>query len=194
MTKQFVKICAQSQNCQVQKFGKYFEENYAGKPEEWAIGLRDIFVDTNNMALESFHKILKHNGKFMDGRENRRVDKLLHHLFGYMATMMRMDLINSSCNNVTDKNTAADFKNHMAALKVDVPNVSLIGNGWRVASFTTSGVSYDVTRIATQCPDGCRRTCKQCNVCYHMYSCTCPTAEDAHNRYVSCKHAHLAIM
>ena len=55
------------------------------------MGLRGIFVDTTNMALEAFHKVLKHNAKFMDGKTNQRVDGLLRHLFGYMASMKRRE-------------------------------------------------------------------------------------------------------
>ena len=185
MTNQFVSNCSKRQNCQVQKFVDYFKDNYAHRPEEWAIGLRDIFVDTNNMALESFHKILKHNAKFMDGHHNRCFDTLIKHLFGYMANMIKHDLITSSCNSVTDKHTATNFKNHMKALAQSVSIVSVTEKGYRVVSFTRPGVSYEVIRISTICPhkNKCYCTCKQYNVCHHLYSCTCPTAVDAHNRY-----------
>ena len=195
MVKQFVSSCCKSRNKQVRVFGEYFKRNYAARPEQWAIGLRGIFVDTTNMALEAFHKVLKHNAKFMDGKTNQRVDGLLRHLFGYMASMKRRGLMYSASNCETNKNSAINFKNHKAALKTSVSLVTETENGFRVRSFSNENVSYEVNTLSgCGFETKCRQVCRHCSVCFHIYSCSCPDAKSANNRNVSCKHAHLVMM
>ncbi|XP_072033319.1 uncharacterized protein [Amphiura filiformis] len=61
-------------------------------------------------------------------------------------------------------------------------------NAWEVSSASTDAV-YDVKRVYTLCPmDYCQFKCIPCDVCVHMYSCTCPDQED---RQLVCKHIHL---
>ncbi|KAH7952326.1 hypothetical protein HPB52_021466 [Rhipicephalus sanguineus] len=56
-------------------FLKYFKDNYAVRPQEWAYCFRTRVGINTNMHLESMHRTLKHN--MLEGKKNKRVDKLI---------------------------------------------------------------------------------------------------------------------
>ncbi len=51
-------------------------------------------------------------------------------------------------------------------------------------------IKYKILQLNTICPYKCSITCKDCNICIHMYSCSCP---DAVIRATICKHIHLVV-
>ncbi|GFS42640.1 hypothetical protein TNIN_490661 [Trichonephila inaurata madagascariensis] len=54
------------------EFGKYFQQNYAQRPEKWAYCYRkDLDINTN-MYLESLHKKIKYH--YFDGKHVERLD------------------------------------------------------------------------------------------------------------------------
>ena len=56
MIDQFIFDCEHDQNINIQKFGEYFNKNYAAKANEWALCLRGLEAYITNMILEAFHK------------------------------------------------------------------------------------------------------------------------------------------
>ncbi|XP_065899007.1 uncharacterized protein [Dysidea avara] len=64
-------------------FVKYFSDHYQSRAEKWATCHQHFkHGDTDtNMYLESFHNQLKTN--YLNGKVNRRVDFLIHHLLEY---------------------------------------------------------------------------------------------------------------
>ena len=192
MIETFVQRCSVHETIEVRDFGEYFSDHYARRPFEWALGLRGIYIDTTTMILESFHKLLKHNAKYMNGKVNHRLDGLIKHLFSYMASMKQRHLVDSSASRVTDKTSALNFKNHKKASSQSFSLVSTIGDDcWRVQSFADPEVTYEVKRTSLSCNnDPCFKACWDCGVCFHQYTCTCPRVVEAHGR-VTCKHSHL---
>ena len=194
MIVQFVKKCSEHGAEEVRVFGKYFDEYYAHRPEEWALGLRGIFVNTTTMAVEAFHHLLKYHAQFMNGKFNHRLDSLFKHLNSYMAQMKYRDLKASAAQRVTDKTSALNFKDHNEASSQSLSLVNSIGDGWSVHSFTHPGVTYEVKRTGFNCTTNpCYKACWDCGVCYHQYTCTCPRVVNAHHR-ATCKHSHLVQM
>ena len=59
-------------------------------------------------------------------------------------------------------------------------------NQWTVASSHGSNV-YTVRKETNQCIENCQLQCKDCNICIHIFSCTCM---DAILNYTICKHVH----
>ena len=44
--------------------------------------------------------------------------------------------------------------------------------------------------VVKECPINCRLKCRECCICVHSYTCTCP---DALIRYTICKHIHAVV-
>lgn len=194
MIDRFILRCSGHTDADVQVFGVYFEQYYCHRPEEWALGLRGIFVSTTTMSLEAFHKILKHNSQFMDGKFNQRLDKLFQHLYDYMAEMKHRHLKTSAAQRVTNKTSNRNFKDHKAALLQSFSAVSPIEGGWCVQSFTEPGVNYTVKRTGFSCNHvPCLCASWDCGICYHQFICTCPRVINSHGRE-TCKHSHLVQM
>ena len=195
MITKFVSKCFHHQNTKIPNFGVYFKQYYASRPEEWVLCLRSQEAYTTNMACEAFHHMLKYNAAYMNGKMNVRLDHLLSHLFSYVAEMKHRLLKSSACNGNTGKQSTSNFKAHKAASGQSFLFVSETTNGWNVQSFNKPGVLYEVTETNAECTfQPCSLVCKTCSVCWHLYSCTCPEAVNAHNRHHSCKHAHLVKM
>lgn len=60
-----------------QKFSEYFEKDYAVRAKKWCCAFRVGLRINTNMALESLHRIVKHD--YMKGRVNKRLDKALYY-------------------------------------------------------------------------------------------------------------------
>ena len=191
----FVSECLNHADINVIGFGEYFKEYYASRPSEWAIALRCIIASTTNMSLESFHKILKHNAVFMDGKINNRLDALLSHLIKYQWKSRSRQLKCKAAQRCNTKQTTMNFKSHKEAAAQSISLVSEMSNGWSVKSFVNHEITYEVKETLAECPyQPCYQACKDCRVCYHNFTCTCAFAVNAHNRTSSCKHAHLVKM
>ena len=120
MIDQFIEDCKNHPNSQVNTYGDYFKNNYAGRPNEWALCLRSLEAYTTNMVCESFHKKLKRNSAYMDGKFNKRMDVLLGHLFAIEGEIMNRDIITYKSSK---KQTAINFKAHQLA---STQSISLI--------------------------------------------------------------------
>ena len=191
----FVSECLNHADITVSGFGEYFKEYYAPRASEWAIGLRSILASTTNMSLESFHKVLKHNAAFMDGKYNNRLDLLISHVIKYQRIPRSRQLKANAAQRCNTTQTTMNFKSHKEAAVQSISLVSEMSNGWSVKSFVSHDITYEVKETLVQCPyQPCYQACTDCGVCYHNFTCTCAAAVNAHNRTSSCKHAHLVKM
>ena len=194
MVTQFLILCAQNEAEEVRDFGIYFEKYYAYRPEEWALGLRGLFVSTTTMSLEAFHHILKHYAQYMNGKVNHRLDTLIEHLYLYNDEMKYRELIVSSANRVRDETSCLNYKDHCEASKQSFSLVNNTVNGWNVQSFADQDITYEVNKTGFTCSNQpCLQACWDCGVCFHQFSCSCPRVVQEHGR-VTCKHSHLVNM
>ena len=58
---------------------------------------------------------------------------------------------------------------------------------WKVQSQSEPN-EYTVQQITEKCSENCGIRCKECNICVHLYSCSCP---DSILQHTICKHVHL---
>ena len=70
------------ENINTKKFGEYFEINYKSRCEQWANCFRVSSGMNTNMYLEAFHHVLKY--KFLKGKKNKRVDRLIQALMEFL--------------------------------------------------------------------------------------------------------------
>ena len=65
-----------------QKFPFYFEKDYAKRPKEWCYAFRVGLRIKTNIAVESMHRVIKHD--YMKGKINKRLDKAIYLVLQYL--------------------------------------------------------------------------------------------------------------
>ena len=168
------------------KFGKYFEEHYKSRAKQWAYCYRYGAGINTNMYVEAFHKVIKY--VYRNGKQNKRVDNLLHVLTVYVRDKAFDRLIKIHKGKSTGRITKIKDR-HVKAQEVQSLYVvsQVCDNQWEVTA-SESNKNYIVVCDSYSCDQKCSLTCKECGICVHMYSCTCP---DALLNTTICKHIHL---
>ena len=82
--KQMVEIAVveMKEKASTKEFGEYFETNYKCRCEQWANCFRVTSGVNTNMYVEAFHHILKY--KFLKGKRNKRLNRLIHALMEFL--------------------------------------------------------------------------------------------------------------
>jgi hypothetical protein len=120
------------------------------------------------MFVEAFHNTLKQ--VYMQGRVNRRVDKCLHVLLQLAQDKAFERLIKLEKGKTTSRLSVIEAR-HRASLDLSTNIVTAKGSCiWAVDSGDTM---YTVQQEQERCTQDCALECTQCNICLHMYSCTC---------------------
>ncbi len=175
-----------------EEFCRYFQNVYCKRVEEWAFCYRASTPFNTNMFVESFHRLLK--VVYLENKQNRRVDKLLHTLLRIARDKAYERLIKMEKGKTTHRVSEIHKRHQMAISLMEkkeyIPPVQEINGDnstsiWKVHS-TDMKTVYEVVRTKENCD--CRLVCKSCNVCVHMYKCTC--IDDLIHGTV-CKHVHL---
>ena len=174
-----------------QAFYTYFVKKYATCPHVWAACYRVGTTANTNMHLESFHRKLKI--VYLESKQNRRLDHLLHVLFKIARDLIFESFRKFEIGKVTHRK-AEITKRHNTATKLD-PALVEVANGneeenvWNVRSATDGSATHCVRLEAQTCD--CKMRCERCKACVHMYTCICL---DATLHYTVCKHVHLVQM
>uniref|UniRef100_A0A224Z2Y4 Tick transposon n=1 Tax=Rhipicephalus zambeziensis TaxID=60191 RepID=A0A224Z2Y4_9ACAR len=167
-------------------FLKYFKDNYAVRPQEWAYCFRTRAGINTNMHLESMHKTLKHS--MLEGRKNKRVDKLISALMDLTYHFLMKRAI-QMIKGAKGKKLSAIERYHRSGTEM-AGCAKLNEDGtWTVPSQSTKGQSYTVTKVRDDAC--CPLRCKECAVCVHTYMCTC-YAHLIH--FTVCKHIHCVVI
>ena len=162
---------------------------YAKRQEQWASCYRISTTVNTNMFVESFHRLLKI--VYLQHKQNRRIDYLLNVLlkisrdktFERLTKLEKGKRSHRICEINKRHQSAADM------LKKS-PTIQQCGtNKWLVKSLQRNGHEYYVSLSLSQC--SCQMKCIQCNICVHMYTCTCL---DATLHTTVCKHIHAVCM
>ena len=171
------------QNQKTAKFGKYFEENYAKRKEEWAVAYRIGSGISTNMYAEAFHRQIKYGASYLNGKVNRRLDRLVHYLLEFSKDKVFDRLIKRTKGKTKISRLQLIAGNHKRSLKSDVSTVEITESDckWMVDSFEV--VSND--SLNEPC---CSVLCRECGVCCHQFSCTC---REYAVRCIMCVHIHL---
>ena len=171
------------------EFHTYFTKYYAKRQEQWASCYRISTTVNTNMFVESFHRLLKI--VYLQHKQNRRIDYLLNVLlkisrdktFERLTKLEKGKRSHRICEINKRHQSAADM------LKKS-PTIQQCGtNKWLVKSLQRNGHEYYISLSLSQC--SCQMKCIQCNICVHMYTCTCL---DATLHTTVCKHIHAVCM
>lgn len=160
-------------------FGKYFVEHYSNKYQQWAYAYRKSAGINTNMHLESMHKCIKYF--HLGGTVVKRLDKGIHAVNSYIRDKIIGRMIKELKGNNNIHLNKID-KRHSTALK-SAFEVTEEGNVWQIKC---EEKVYIISKNELQVPC-CQLKCDICNVCIHMYSCTCI---DYFIKCTICKHIH----
>uniref|UniRef100_A0A1Y1M411 C2H2-type domain-containing protein n=2 Tax=Photinus pyralis TaxID=7054 RepID=A0A1Y1M411_PHOPY len=100
------------------------------------------------------------------------------------AIFVDLSVKECSTNNLEDNPELVlyIFERHVEALTLNY-NIETYEKYWKI--FKESGDFYTVIKLSdTKC---CEEYCSACNICKHMYSCSC---QDFEETFIICKHIH----
>ncbi|XP_011407648.1 PREDICTED: uncharacterized protein LOC100639460 [Amphimedon queenslandica] len=173
-------------------FLDYFRKQYVPKIEQWAPCYRGATTVNTNMAIESFHRLLK--VCYLEKKQNRRVDHLLHILLKISRDKTFERLQKTQKGKLSHRISEVN-KRHRTAQNMNASEVIISNTGatWRIKPTVPDSQEkfYTVEKISDACSCSCRIRCSTCDVCVHSYSCTCM---DYLIHSTICKHIHLVEM
>ena len=174
-------------NQSTQRFAKYFKQEYSQRKHQWATCYRRTAGINTNMYVEAFHHTLKY--LYMKGKINRRVDKCIHILMKIAKDKAFERLIKLE-KGKTSYRIGIINSRHVHSIKLSIEAVRDTNcNEWTVTSTSKPETHYTIKKQQTICQN-CHIRCKECNICIHEYTCTCP---DSLLNVTMCKHIHLVI-
>ncbi|XP_028137903.2 uncharacterized protein LOC114332316 [Diabrotica virgifera virgifera] len=171
---------------ETKKMGEYVKTYYGKNVEQWAYCYRKNCPANTNMHLEAMHKTIKH--VYLDGKKIS-MDKTLHCLQRFIRdkTLERIikitkDKKHHHCNMI--------FSRHRAALTLELKNIEVSEN--REDSTYYIKTADDLHIISKkQLQKCCHLVCTSCDICIHMYECSC--IEYA-IKLTICKHIHFVCL
>ena len=173
-----------SEDEDLQEFTNYFEKEYIPRIQLWAPCFRSTSTVNTNMAVEAFHRLLK--VCYMEKKQNRRIDRLLHLLLKIARDKVFERLLKSQKGKLSHRVCEIN-KRHKTAKQIDLTKhfITQVDDEWRVKSSSTE-ICYSVRQVCNDCE--CKLRCSTCNICVHSYSCT---YMDYLIHDTICKHIHL---
>ncbi len=171
-------------------FHKYFNTQYVPHTEQWATCYRVGTVVNTNMFAEAFHRTLK--VIYFNRKQNRRVDYLIHTLLRIARNLIYNKLRRVELKTSTHRKCEIN-KRHKLAEELQKSmkcNIQSFGQKmWRIKSSSSKDTYYVLQKLQQRCD--CPLNCSTCNVCIHLYTCSCL---DATLHSTVCKHIHLLCM
>ena len=167
------------------QFCDYFRREYISRVEQWATFGRVSAGVNTNMMLESFHRKLK--VCYLGNKQNRRIDSLLYVIMRISRNLIFECFIKDEKGKITHRISEIN-KRHKSAVQLFSDGVRVIKSGseWKIVSQSARGETYLIREMVTDCM--CKQRCIKCNLCVHMYSCSCM---DSAIHATICKHVHL---
>ena len=150
------------------RFFNYFKKVYVFRCEQWATCHRIGCVVNTNMFTKAFHRLLK--VVYLENKQNRRVDKLLHVLFRIACNLIYEQIRKDEKGKTTHRKAEINkwHKNAVAlADNCQVVVENLNKDEWKVQS----QVILHIVQLADSgCT--CKLFCSHCAACVHMYTCS----------------------
>ena len=141
------------------------EKGYALRAKEWCCAFRVGLRINTNMAVESLHRIVKHD--YMKGKVNKRSDKAIHYVLQYLEDKEHDQLVKSVKGKTTKKVTTI-WNNHKYAVAnlhkfmIETSNEQQ----YTVQSKTVGVEKYTVNITKQSCVnENCGLIFKSCQVC-----------------------------
>ena len=172
------------------RFLGYLDRYYLLRVQQWAPCYRIGKEVNTNMFVEGFHRLLKI--VYLDSKQNRRVDHLIHILLKIARDKIFERLLKTEKGKNTHR-ICEVRKRHEAASKMLEKGIKAekeSDSSWHVSAEKDAGKQYMVNVLQNETCE-CKVVCDVCNICPHQYTCTCI---DASIHHTICKHAHLVFM
>ena len=171
---------------ETEEFGQYFHTMYGNKTEKWAYCHRAGLGINTNMVCESFHRVLKYS--YLKGKYNKRVDRCLLSLMKFNRNK-GFDFIIKKSKKKRSNRLVIIRQRHLSSLSLSMDLVNESNDkAWVVTSHSNSENFYKVSLLGECENKPCNFICSECNICCHVYTCTCP---DSLIYNTICKHVHL---
>ena len=167
--KEFEAMCMSDPTTET--FGVYFKRHYSSRAKQWAFCYRFGLGLNTNMFVEATHKKPKYC--YMDGKQNRRVDKCISLLLRFARDMMFERTIRMIKNKPTFRMEAIAHS-HLRSETIPNDYIQAVDNSTWIVNSASIGIEpYCVAlNSSNKCP-GCPLACPQCNICVHEFTCTC---------------------
>jgi hypothetical protein len=172
------------------KYGQYFRDHYSYRTTQWAMCHRKCVKRNTNMAVERWHKELKHNFD-VAGRCQPRLDGFIHNLLNCLEVKVRSRVISLTRGKIPSK--LKDLRRrHRASSDLCGDGIVELETGckWVVPSTSNDDKEmvemYEVVLVDPHCR--CSIRCGDCNFCIHSFTCQC---HDYCIQFHMCKHIHL---
>lgn len=132
---------------QYPRYFDYFKRTYTSRCDQWATCYRIGAIVNTNMFAEAFHCLLK--VVYLHGKQNRRVDKLLHILFCIARNMIYDQMLKVEKGKMTHRKCEIQKRHKSAVEMISTCTVVQVSqNEWKVKSQVHNAVSYTVQRFA----------------------------------------------
>ncbi|GFY13784.1 uncharacterized protein TNCV_4961531 [Trichonephila clavipes] len=165
------------------EFGKYFQQNYAQRPEKWAYCYRKGLGINTNMYLESLHKKIKYH--YFDGKHTKRLDVAIDGLLKLVRDLIIQRLIKVTKKKISSDKLSKIVNSHRLSLEIQSNRIEKLSDiKWKIES---NHSNYLICKKEEECHRLCNIKCTTCKICIHSYTCTCV---DSLIRGNICKHIH----
>ena len=153
-------------------FLQYFERTYVQRVKQWAPCYNSSTTVNTNMALESFHRVLK--VCYLQKKQNRRIDYFMHILLRISRDKV-FDRLEKTQKGKISYRICEINKHHRTAQSMDPANCIISKNetSWRIKPESTSQQQYYTVEKVSNNPCSCKVRCNKCDICICSYSCTC---------------------
>ena len=128
------------------------------------IELEQYMVNTI-MFVEAFHQLLK--VVYLQSKQNRRVDKLLHILFRIARNIVYEQMLKVEKGKMTHRRCEIQKRHSSAIEMASTCTINSVSHDeWKVQSQVQSEVFYVVQRLLETC--NCKVECRDCGACTHL--------------------------
>lgn len=156
-------------NPQTKDIGGFIKQHYGLTPENWAFCFRKDIELSTNAHFEILHDIFRYCSSL--GRK-KRIDK-----FVYVIMKVVRDKIIERLDNIDTEKHVIALHNiawcHEKGMKIPARATSVLSEKEWIVKSTDGNECFFVALDNASCPERCKLVCDSCDVCVHMYTCTC---------------------
>lgn len=165
-------------------FGKYLQGSWVKRCKQWAFCYRAPDCVRYDLGLESMHLMLKHI--YPEGSV-KRLDTTLQGLFRFVRDKSFSQVMKHDVEQCMVRMTISKNRHHWS-LSLSLKNVFPIETSKWIVKSPQGEFLVEQCIDACDADSGCILHCAPCNLCVHMFTCTCT---DSVIRGILCKHIHL---
>ncbi|GIY05046.1 c2H2-type domain-containing protein [Caerostris darwini] len=175
------------QDGQSKNLGNFILQKYGSNAEMWAYCYRKDIKLSTNIHLEVMHRTFRYCCR--EGRK-KRLDKFIF----VIMKLVRYKMLDRLCTMLDDEKIGLAIEAinmcHVMGLEIPSEHISSLSDKiWLVESEEEEQSVYVMKEFDT-CPELCSLRCAECDICVHMYSCSCLHSMINANL---CQHIHAVV-